>query len=132
MIVSGGVAWIRRAVEACRDDEDAARERLVRVALARAEQPAPVPARPLEALARLAHAAEQLRHLGEHDEACRARERVAGMRVRVDVLRPELPGLLEAVAVEQRRRKRQAAAERLADAEHVRDFLARPHLADAA
>ena len=54
------------------------------------------------------------------------------MRVRVHVLRPELPRLLEPVAVEQRRRERQPAAERLADAEHVRDLLAGPHLADAA
>ena len=91
-----------------------------------------MPSGPLEALARLAHPVEQLRNLVQHDEARGARERVPGVRVRVDVLGAELPHLLETVAIEERRRERQAAAERLADAEHVRDFLAGPHLADPA
>ena len=91
-----------------------------------------MPAGPLEPLARLPHALEQLRHLGEHDESRGARERVPDVRVRVYVLRPELPDLLEAVAIEQHRRERQTAAERLADAEHVRDLFTRPHLADTA
>ena len=87
-----------------------------------------MPARLLEALTRIAHAVEQLRHLVEHHQACRAGERVPDVRVRVHVLGAESPGRLQALAVKQRRRQRQAAAERLAHAEHVRDLLARPHL----
>ena len=112
-MVSGGVAWISEPSSP-------------------AGTTAPVPAGPLEALARLVHSVEQLRHLVEHHEARGAGEGIAGVGVRVDVLRPELPDVFEAVAVKQRRRERQPAAERLADAEHVRDLLARPHVADAA
>jgi hypothetical protein len=88
-----------------------------------------VPARALEALAGVAHASEQLRHLVEHDECGRAGERVARVRVGVDVFRAELPHLRETLLHEQRRRQRQPAAERLADADDVRDLLARPQLA---
>ena len=126
MIVSGGVAWIERAVEARRDDEHAALERVVRVALPRARS-SPRPCQPARSKRSpvVAHVVEQLRHLVEHDERRGARERVADVRVRVDVLGPELPELLEAVAVEERGRERQPAAERLADAEHVGDLARR-------
>ena len=91
-----------------------------------------MPARLLEAVTSIAHTVEQLRYLVEHHQARGAGERVPDVRVRVHVLGAESPGRLEALAVEQRRRQRQAAAERLADAEHVRDLLARPQLAHPA
>src|SRR4029079_10471129 len=90
------------------------------------------PTRLLEPLARLTHAVEQLRYFLEHHEARGARKRVTGMRVGVGVLEPQLPDLLEIVAVEERRRERQTAPERFADTDDVRDLLARPHLAHPA
>jgi hypothetical protein len=80
----------------------------------------------------LVDARQQLRHLVEHDERGRARERISGVRVRVDVLDAELPHVCELAPDEQRRRQRQAAAERLADAEHVCDLGAWPQFADPA
>ncbi len=131
-MVSGGVAWIREPSRPAGTTRTPRSSASLSVALARAEQPAAVPARRLESLARLVHAVEQLRHLLEHHEARGTRKRVTGMRVGVDVLGPQLPDLLEIVAVEERRRERQTAPERLADADDVRDLLARPHLAHPA
>src|SRR5262249_47488284 len=97
-------------VGARRDDKDAARQRILRVAFARTEKAAAAPARLLEALSGLAYAVEQLRHLLEHDEGRGAGEWVPDVCVRVHVLGPELPHVLETVPIEQRRRERQAAA----------------------
>ena len=132
MIVSGGVAWIR---EPSRPAGTTSTPR------ASASSASPSRARssprPCQPACSKRSPASRTRpsSFGTSSSTTRrggARERVPDVRVRVDVLRPELPGLLEPVAVEERRRERQAAAERLADAEHVRDLLARPHLADAA
>src|SRR5689334_21051715 len=120
-----------QAAVARRDDQDAARERLVGASFLRAEQSLAVPAGFGEAVAELAHPRQQRRHLLEDDERRRARERVADVRVRVDVFRAEVPEPREAVAQEERRAQRQAAAERLADAEDVGDLGARPERADA-
>jgi hypothetical protein len=90
-----------------------------------------MPARGGEALAGHAHTIEHFGGLVEHDERRRARRRITDMRVSEHVFWPEVPYVREFPAYEERRRQRQAAAERLSDADHVRDILTRPHLADA-
>ena len=52
------------------------------------------------------------------------------MRVCIRVLRPEAPKGIEVVADEERGGERQAAAERLPDAENVGGLSARPQLTD--
>ena len=88
----------QRAVLAGGDDEHAAREASSQSPGRARSRPAPCqPARSKRSPG-ARHAVEQPRHLVEDDERRRAGERVADVRVRVDVLRPELPELLEAVA----------------------------------
>ena len=77
------------AVAARRDQQHAAIERVVGVAFACAEEPAAAPALALEPIAGREHAVEEPRCLVEHDEHAGARERIADVRVRVHVLRPE-------------------------------------------
>src|SRR5581483_567827 len=120
----------QRPVETGGDDEHAARERVAGAARSGAQQAASVPAGALEALPLLANVVEERRQLLEQDERGRAGERIADVGVCVDVCRPELPQLLEPLAVEERRREREAAAERLADADDVRELRSRPRLAD--
>src|SRR5437763_3341622 len=121
-----------RAVDTRGNDEHATLERPAGVAAARAEQTAAVPAGALETLAQLGNVLEQPRHLGEDDERRRARERVARVRVRVRVLSLRGPELGKILAHEERRREREASAERRADAEDVRDDRTGPELAGPA
>ena len=102
----------QRAVEARGNDEHAALERTSALPRAGAQQAAAGPAGALEALAHRRHVLEQPRHLVEHDERGCARERIADVRVRVDVRLAELPERLEARRA--RRAPPRAAARRRA------------------
>ena len=90
-----------------------------------------MPARRGEALTQVAHSLQQLRDLVEDDERRGARERVADVRMRQHVFRPQLPRTCEVAPDEERCGQRQPAAERLADADDVRDVLPGPQLPDA-
>ena len=132
MIVSGGVAWISEpsspagTTRTPRSSASAASPARAR------NRPCPCqPARSNRSPASTTRSRSAGQLVQQHERRG-ARERAADVGVRVDVLRPELPQLLQPVAVEERGRERQAAAERLADAEHVRDVVARTELADPA
>ena len=115
-----------------RDDQHPGAERRRGVLALRPKQAFAVPTGGCETLRELVDARQQLRHLLEHDERRGARKRIPAVRVRVDVLDAELPHLLELSPHEQRRREREAPAERLADTKDVCNVRAWPHLADAA
>ena len=132
MIVSGGVAWMSEPSRPA-GTTSTPRSSASSALPARARR-SPRPAQPARSKRSpiADDVVEQRRHLVEHDERRCARERVADVRVRVDVRVAELPERLEAVAHEERSRERQPAAERLADADDVGDVGAGPELADAA
>src|SRR6266511_6489410 len=100
-----------------RDDEHTATNRVRCVLPLRAQQSRAMPTRCRKALRQLIDTREKLRHFVEDDERCRARERVAAVRMRVDVLLAEVPGLLELGAHEQRRGQRQPTAKSLSHAD---------------
>jgi REP element-mobilizing transposase RayT len=109
----------QRAVLPGRNDENAAAPRLLPVTPASAQQTRAPPTVTLESVACRDDPRQEPWNLFQDDERRRARERVAHVRVRVDVFGPEIPQHLELPPNEQRRGERQAAAERLPRAEHV-------------
>src|SRR5262245_34756329 len=89
-----------------RDDQHTAAPRLLPVAGPGPQQAGTAPPRLLEPLAGALHPAQKPRDLIENDETGCARERVPHVRVRVDVLRPEIPKIHEPRSKKQRRRQR--------------------------
>ena len=131
LIVSGGVADERR--RGPRGSRSPRPQCRVGVSLTRTAavpspcQPAPANRSPA-AVTRSSNPSDFV----EDDGRRFAGKRIPDVRMRQDVLRTEIPDAFEVWTDEERRRERQAAAERLADADDVRHLLAGPQLADPA